>query len=214
MPSLAVAALCALAVLVAFAYHAWRARCKLAGQRAVYALASARARATGKPLVVVGDPAAPGTLNAVFGAGYGCGDLCVDVAGAPSCPRALAAPVLEWARSAPDDSAVVFESEVLMYVPREELAETLRELRRASGGDLFSAHSNVVNAAAYARDGISLLKDGRRPDLRREPRLFDVVRLALPTPGHAGVKRAFYEYPPFSDRYAWVEFSANESALD
>lgn len=178
------------------AYHTYRARCKLDGQRAVYALAEARARATGKPLVVVGDPRAPKTLNAAFGPGYGCGDLCVDIAGAPSCPRALAAPVLEWARRARDNSAVVFESEVLMYVPRAELAATLRELRRASGGDLFSAHSNVVDPRALRRSGARA---------QPRPRLLDVARLALPLPGHAGVRRAFYSYPPYG-RYEWVEF--------
>ena len=135
------------------AYHVYRARCKLDGQRAVYALAAARARATKKPLVVVGDPRAPKTLNAAFGPGYGCGDLCVDIAGAPSCPRALAAPVLEWARRAADDSVVVFESEVLMYVPRAELAATLRELRRVSGGDLFSSGTATAPWSTPARCG-------------------------------------------------------------
>jgi len=171
-----------------------RADTKKRGQGIIYEMARTRAATTGKPLVVVGDPAAPNTLNSWFGAGYGCGDLCIDSNGAPSCPagRRRRALLLDWLRAQPDDSAVIFESEVLMYVPRGELAETLDHLYRVSGGDLFSSHSNAIDVAAYAETG-----------LRQAPRLFDLHRLRRT----GASARVFLWYPPFDEGYGWVEFT-------
>jgi hypothetical protein len=181
-------------LLIAAAVHiGWRARTKKAGQRAIYRMASARALATGKPLVVVGDPAPPCTLNAWFGPGYGCGDLCVDAGGAPSCPPAKRrrALVLDWLREQPADSAVIFESEVLMFVPPGEVRETIGELYRVSGGDLFSSHSNAVNVARYAVTG-----------QRQKPRALDLFRFRF----SGAFPRVFLWYPPFDPGYGWVEF--------
>lgn len=182
----AVAGLLALA-----AYVAWRGHVKKTAQGLVYGEALRRSRASGKPLVVVGDPAAPRTLNAIFGAGNGCGDLCVDVAGAPGCPRAAALPVLAWLRGQPDDSAVIFESEVLIYVPPAELETTIDELFRVSGGDLFSVHSNAVDSLAYARTG-------------RPQRIRNWLASSRFGTWNPAFLRAFVEYPPHGD-YAWLE---------
>lgn len=188
-----------LGVLALCAYAAWRGRIKKCAQALVYAEAERRARATGKPLVVVGDPAAPQTLNFIFGAGNGCGDLCVDVAGAPGCPRSAALPVLAWLRAQPPDSAVIFESEVLIYVPPAELAPTIDELFRVSGGDLFSVHSNAIDSLAYAASGLP-----PRPRLWLAPSRFLTFDPAF--------LRAFVAYPPH-DRYAWIELGQSGGSL-
>lgn len=186
------------ALLAAVAYVAWRGRVKTQAQRLLYAAAERRAQATGKPLVVVGDPTAPRTLNSFFGAGNGCGDLCVDIAGAPGCPRAVAAPVLDWLRLQPDDSAVIFESEVLIYVPAAELETTIDELFRVSGGDLFAAHSNAVNSLRYTRTGAP--QPVRNWLARSRFLTFDRSFL-----------RAFVAYPPHG-AYSWVELDPAQSA--
>ena len=171
----------------------WRAHVKIRGQTRIFGMAQSRADATGKPLVVVGDPAAPNTFNAWFGAGYGCGDLCVDSNGAPSCPvdkrkRAL---ILDWLLEQADNSAVIFESEVLMYVPVKELKQTINELYRVSGGDLFSSHSNVIDVEEYATTGS-----------RQPVRAFDLFRTRFT----GASARVFTAYPPFARGYEWFEF--------
>lgn len=174
-------ALVVLAALIAVA--AWfieRGFNKVVGQAAIYAEAARRAGQTDKRLVVVGAPHAPRTLNAYIGCGHGCGDLCVDIDGAPGCPNVAKMPVQEWLAQQPDDSAVIFESEVLMYLPDAELGPTIEELKRVSGGDLFASHSSVIN---LPRDGapVSALNTHR-------------MRLARPHP-----RRLFTEFPPFGE---------------
>jgi hypothetical protein len=92
----------------------------------VHELARARADALGRPLCVVGAPEGGMT------AGYGCGDLTVDLAGSPGCPRAVAADICGYgAIPLDDDSAVVFVSCVLEYVQDHEAA--VEELLRVAG---------------------------------------------------------------------------------
>lgn len=179
-------------ILTLTAVAAWfieRGFNKVVGQAAIYAEAARRAGQTGKRLVVVGAPHAPRTLNAYIGCGHGCGDLCVDIDGAPGCPNVAKMPVQEWLAQQPDDSAVIFESEVLMYLPDAELGPTIEELKRVSGGDLFASHSSVINLPRYAATGrrqpVSALNTHR-------------MRLARPHP-----RRLFTEFPPFGE-YRWV----------
>jgi hypothetical protein len=91
---------------------------------AVYALALRRARALGRPLVVVGDP-----YNGVT-AGYPCGDITVDLHPSGKCPRSIAADITQRL-PLPSDSAVVFVACVLEYVSDE--AAAMRELLRVAG---------------------------------------------------------------------------------
>jgi hypothetical protein len=176
--------------MIVVIYEYSRALKKIRGQGAIYAMAARRAGETGKRLVVFGDPRAPNTLNSWFGAGYGCGDVCVDSNGAPSCEAGVKSLVLDWLIEQPDNSAVIFESEVLMYVPLSELAFTQAEMQRVAGNDIYSSHSNIIDSAAYAETG------------ERQPvRAFDVFRMR-----HMGpTARAATAFPPFHD-YSWVEF--------
>src|SRR3989338_8626408 len=145
--------LIALIIVVIIAIVANKAAIKISGQSLIYEIACKCAATTGKPLVVIGDPYAAGTLNAWFGTGYDCGDLCIDMNVAPKCPRQYKGLIQDWLRKQPDNSAVIFESEVLIYIPQEELSETLQHLYRVSGGDLFSSHSNIINVKKYAKTG-------------------------------------------------------------
>lgn len=95
---------------------------------ALYEQALACARRSGKPLVVVGAPDGGVT------AGYGCGDITIDLFKSPSCPNSIAADITKGI-PLPDNSAVVFVSCVLEYVDDYEAA--LRELVRVSGGNLY-----------------------------------------------------------------------------
>lgn len=94
---------------------------------AAFAAAQQRARALGKPLIVVGAP------DGGITAGYPCGDVTVDLAPS-SCPNAVQADITKRLPF-PDDSAVVVVMCVLEYVGDVQAA--LRELRRVAGRNLF-----------------------------------------------------------------------------
>jgi hypothetical protein len=96
---------------------------------AVFTAAELRARALGKPLLVVGDPDA-GAHTSIVRA-YGCGDVCVDLNGCPQCPVSHAVDLTRERTPVADGSAVVFASCVLEYVTDPESA--WRELLRMAG---------------------------------------------------------------------------------
>lgn len=123
----------------------------------VYALAQERASATGKPLLVVGAPDGGVT------AGYGCGDLTVDIAPSSDCPVSL---VLDITKPLPfdDDSHVVFVSCVLEYVDDADAA--LAELRRISGSDLYCVRVEPWTLTAYLYPGARRTLPGHLPELK------------------------------------------------
>lgn len=172
-----------------------RAAAKKSAQRMIYERAAARARATGKPLLVVGDPVAPFTLNGFFGPGYGYGDICVDINGCPGAPRGtlpVKAPIEDYLKTLPANSVVVYESEVYVYLPAEKLPGLFRDLARVSGGDLFSVNNSVISGRAYARTGRP--QPVRWADVWRQKYLMGNTR------------RAFIEHPPHSPYYRWIEY--------
>lgn len=104
----------------------WWAR-RRAKRGEMFRLARARADALGRPLVVVGAPEGGVT------AGYGCGDITIDLA--PSkCPNSIQADITQ-PLSIADDSVVVVVMCVLEYV--SDVNAALAELNRISGGNLF-----------------------------------------------------------------------------
>lgn len=105
-----------------------------ANRRALFAAAKERSRLTGKPLIVVGSPTG-GIVNRLVGRDYGCGSVCVDLVGCPTCKTAVEAPLETFLPKRGDNSAVIFVSAVLEYV--DEVAPVIAELQRVSGGDLF-----------------------------------------------------------------------------
>ena len=122
---------------------AWWKRRKAERAR-VYDKALARARALHRPLVVIGAPDGGVT------AGYGCGDLTIDLEGSAACPNVWAADITQPLPLA-NDSVVVFVSCVLEYVGDVEAA--YRELMRVSGGELFIVRVEPWTLTAYLYPG-------------------------------------------------------------
>jgi hypothetical protein len=98
-----------------------------------FELAKARAKQTNRPLVVVGDP--DGGFHTKMLRAYDCGDICLDIAGCPSCPVFYSADITKTP-SAPiaDNSAVVFVSCVFEYVD-DDIAAWHEVLRMAGSID-------------------------------------------------------------------------------
>ena len=134
----------------------------------MFEAARAEARRLGRPLVVVGAPDGGVT------AGYGCGDVTVDLAGS-TCPNSLAADVTKPLPFA-DDSVVVFVACVLEYV--NDMPRAVAELTRISGGRLYVVRVEPWTLTAYLYPG------ARRTISRRNlPALATLGRL---TPRLAG----------------------------
>ncbi|MDC0719928.1 hypothetical protein [Nannocystis bainbridge] len=91
--------------------------------------AAARAAATGRPLVVIGDPDAG--LHTRMARAYDCGDICVDLTGCPACPVGIAADITKGPIDLASDSAVVYVSCVLEYV--DDVGAAVQEIRRIAG---------------------------------------------------------------------------------
>jgi hypothetical protein len=115
-------------------------------RRFFYKLALERSVATGKPLIVIGDPDA-GTINQTMGRDYGCGDLCVDINGCPNCSRQVKMPIEKWLPMQPNNSAVIFTSCVLEYV--DDARPLTRELLRVAGDNLFVVTVDSWTYPAY-----------------------------------------------------------------
>jgi hypothetical protein len=115
---------------------------KLSYQRTMYRRALKRAKALSRPLLVIGDPRAPGTMNARF-RGYKCGHICVDLKGCTKCPKGtqvLKMDLVDALRNMKDKSVVIFESETLDYLPENMMNKAVKEMKRVSGGEIFSVH--------------------------------------------------------------------------
>lgn len=131
----------ALAALGVWELGWWARRRSVRGE--LYACASRRAAALGRPLVVVGAPDGGVTQ------GYSCGDITVDIQGS-SCPMTLQADITK--RLPFDDaSVVVFVSCVLEYVDDYDAA--LAELERVSGGELYVTRVEPWTLTAYLYPG-------------------------------------------------------------
>jgi len=133
-------------------------------RRVVFEEAQRRAAATGRRLVVVGDPHA-GMQTRVLPA-YGCGDVCVDLTGCPACPPGVGVATditRDRIDRVPDDSAVVYVSCVLEYVSDPEAA--VRELMRMAGSqeNLFVVSVQPWTLAATFYPGARQTVT-RRPD--------------------------------------------------
>ena len=119
--------------------------------------ARTRAAMLGRPLVVVGAPDGGVT------AGYGCGDVTVDLATLSACSPYLSADVTKPLPFA-DDSCVVFVSCVLEYVDDYEGAYS--ELRRIAGENLFIVRVEPWSATAYLYPGAKRTLPASLPGVR------------------------------------------------
>lgn len=120
----------------------WAHRRARRGQ--VYRHAQRVAAQLGRPLVVIGAPDSGPT------AGYGCGDVTVDIAAGSSCPRYVRADVTKPLPFA-DASCVVFCSCVLEYV--HDALAAVREIQRVSGGYCYFVGVEPHTLTAYLYPG-------------------------------------------------------------
>ena len=111
-----------------------------------YQLALARSKATGRPLIVIGDPR-KGISSQIFGVSYGYGDVCIDLE--PLSKNCIASDATEYLSKLRSNSAVIFVSCVLEYVP--DLDQLIAQLYRVSGNsnNLFIVAVKWYSIAAY-----------------------------------------------------------------
>lgn len=144
--------------LLGAGYLEWRDRRPL--RRRFYEAAQARAAATGKPLLVVGDP-----MGGMTHADYGYGDFCIDLTGCPGAPPGVRTAKVDLSTDripAADDSHVVFVCYVVECVPNIEHA--LSELRRVAGRpeDLIILALHPDEIAAWMYPGCQWLVEVRK----------------------------------------------------
>jgi hypothetical protein len=140
-------------------------------QRTVFGLAEERAKATGKPLVVVGDPSR-GVVVRWFGQTYQCGRVCVDTHGCPACETQIAGRLEDVLPRMESGSAVVFVANALEHV--DDIALVATNLDRISGGDLFVTHVESASLVGWFWPGT------RRRILFAPPEGPDLVYRPLP----------------------------------
>lgn len=150
-----------LAMAVAAWEGGWWAK-RRADRARVFAQAEADARASGRPLVVVGAPDRGAT------AGPSCGDVTIDI-GSSSCPNFLQADITQ-PLPFEDDSVTVYVSCVLEYVGDYDAA--VRELRRVAGDHLFVVRVEPWTLTAYLYPGAKRtvpISSGRWPAQKSLP---------------------------------------------
>lgn len=180
---------------------AWRSCPKIAMQHALYEKARNHARRLGKKLVVIGNPTG-GWVNKVVTA-YGCGDICIDLAGCAPCEpgaKILSLDATDALKTLPDNSAVVFESGVFELV--KDMGETVRQLDRITGHDItriYAIHDININAWLYHTRGVRPPPPTRKDLARRRK-----DRMPYAKTGEGLARRIIYRFPP-QDRYAWTE---------
>jgi hypothetical protein len=107
--------------------------------------ASLRAKALGRPLLVIGAP------DHGFTGGYPCGDMTADAESSSACPNFVSIDLSKGRLPLADNSVVVFVSCTLEYVP--ELEPAMRELWRVSGGEFYLVRVQPWTLTAYFYPG-------------------------------------------------------------
>jgi hypothetical protein len=116
-------------------------------RRVGYAAAVERARESGAPLLVVGDPDS-GFITKHFGRDYGCGDVCTDIVGCSGCPVQIKAPLETALAAMPRASHVIYVSCTLEYVT--DLPHVISELERvAIPGGLYVVRVDPTHLSTW-----------------------------------------------------------------
>jgi hypothetical protein len=106
-------------------------------RRAYYTCALERARQVNKPLMVIGDPD-NGIASIYTGADYGCGDICVDLTGCPTCSsrsKVMKGRLEELVKGIDFSKYVVYISCVLEYT--DDLPLILQRMQEVNPDELF-----------------------------------------------------------------------------
>ena len=116
-------------------------------RRVGYADAVARARESGAPLLVVGDPDS-GFITKHLGRDYGCGDVCTDIVGCSGCPVHIKAPLETALTHLPRASHVIYVALTLEYVT--DLPRVIDELERvAIPGGLYVVRVDPTHLSTW-----------------------------------------------------------------
>lgn len=115
-------------------------------RRYLYRLAVDRARETGKPLLVIGDPY-NGVASIITGPDYSCGDLTIDITGSPGCPKTFKGKLEMWLRDNDITQYVVFISCVLEYV--DDIQYIATKLNQIPTSNLFIVNVEPNSLMAY-----------------------------------------------------------------
>ncbi len=107
--------------------------------------AALRAKALGRPLLVIGAPD-----HGVTG-GYPCGDMTAENQPSSACPNFTSIDLSSGHLPIADNSVVVFVSCTLEYVP--DLVPAMNELLRVSGGEMYVVRVQPWTLTAYFYPG-------------------------------------------------------------
>jgi hypothetical protein len=165
-------------IAVVVIYEVAMALSRMATRRDYYARAVARARETGLPLMVVGNPDS-GYGNKLLGAAYGYGDVTLDLKITGPCPNPDEGDIYETLPRYSDASHVIFVSYTLEYVP--ELERVIPHIMRVAGGS-----ENVFVVHAQPHSLWSLLPWSSGMD---DPLSQNVITEAPPTHGEIRFRR-------------------------
>ena len=144
----------------------------------VFREAHERTRESGKKLLVIGNPDG-GAMNTMSGRDYGCGDVCTDLTGCPSCPVSIKGDIREVVKEMGSGEWVVFCSCTLEYIDGD-ITELVQDLVRISGGDLFIVGVGKWSIIGYLYYGRILT-------------------------GESGARRVMLEYPPSGNKIKWID---------
>lgn len=111
------------------AYESAMAYGRFEDRKRLFAQARVRANQLHRPLVVVGDP--DGGAHTRLLRAYPCGDVTIDLHGAPSCPVSISADITRPVAEVAADSSVVYVSCVFEYV--DDPVAAYRECLRMAG---------------------------------------------------------------------------------
>jgi len=170
-------------LLGAFSRHADRS--------SLFGLANERAKATQRPLLVVGDPSG-GVWTKIFPA-YGCGDVCVDLQGC-KCPVQIQADITKGV-DLESNAYVVYVACVLEYV--EDIEAAWLEILRLAG-----SVDNIFIVRVQSWTLSSWLVPGAKQVIRKAPPyegMFQTDKRAGLFEGHGSVgalsKQGSYSWP-------------------
>jgi hypothetical protein len=139
----------------------------------IFKMAQVRAQETNRKLLVVGDPyyGYGSKFYSIFMKNYECGDVTVDLTGAPKCSNGVKADILSFLKNQPSDSLVIFISCVLEYV--DNIEEVISEINRVAGNrdNIF-----VVTVCKYSLSAF-IYRDAhsKSKNIIYAPPLYDII---------------------------------------
>ena len=117
----------------------------------IYKLAKDKSLKINKKLLVVGDPyyGHGSKFYSLFMKNYDCGDITIDLTGAPKCHNSYKIDILSYLKKQPSNSLVIFISCVLEYV--DDIDDIINEINRVAGdaSNIFIVTVTKYSLSAY-----------------------------------------------------------------